>query len=153
MEQVLVAAAVVAAAVVLAGVLRRRQKTSPPTQPGYRTPAQLDRNDFACPAPWLLAVFSSATCNVCADVKRKAEVLASPQVGVIDVEYGAAGALHTKYAIEAVPLVVLADSAGVVRASFVGPMTATDLWAAVAEVRDPGSTPSGPAGHCRTDQT
>jgi hypothetical protein len=28
-----------------------------------------------------------------------------------------------------------------VAASFIGPVTATDLWAAVAEARDPGSTP------------
>jgi hypothetical protein len=29
----------------------------------------------------------------------------------------------------------------VVRASFLGPGTATDLWGAVAELREPGSTP------------
>jgi hypothetical protein len=29
----------------------------------------------------------------------------------------------------------------VVRASFVGPPTATDLWAAVAEARQPGVSP------------
>jgi hypothetical protein len=34
-------------------------------------------------------------------------------------------------------------------ASFLGPMTATDLWAAVAEAREPGSTPGG--GHCQRD--
>ncbi len=35
----------------------------------------------------------------------------------------------------------VADATGVVRASFLGPVTATDLWAAVAEAREPGSTP------------
>jgi len=35
-----------------------------------------------------------------------------------------------------VPSVIVADRDGVVRASFVGPVTAADLWAAVAEVRD-----------------
>jgi len=34
-----------------------------------------------------------------------------------------------------VPIVVIADLDGVVRKSFVGPMSATDLWAAVAEAR------------------
>jgi hypothetical protein len=37
----------------------------------------------------------------------------------------------------------VADAEGAVRASFVGPATATDLWAAVAELRDPGSVPPG----------
>jgi hypothetical protein len=49
--------------------------------------------------------------------------------------------LHQKYKVDAVPIAVIADRDGVVRASFVGPMSATDLWAAVAEVRDPGSSP------------
>jgi hypothetical protein len=40
-----------------------------------------------------------------------------------------------------VPLVVVADAHGVTRAAFVGPASATDVWAAVAEARRPGSTP------------
>ncbi|MGZ7011302.1 MAG: hypothetical protein ACXVI2_14495, partial [Ilumatobacteraceae bacterium] len=50
-------------------------------------------------------------------------------------------ALHRKYHIDAVPILLLADRQGVVRANFFGPMTATDLWAAVAEARHPGSSP------------
>ena len=50
-------------------------------------------------------------------------------------------ALHERYAIEAVPTTLIADPEGVVVASFLGPVTATDLWAAVAEAREPGSTP------------
>jgi hypothetical protein len=65
---------------------------------------------------------------------------------VIDVEYSAATNLHRKYHIDAVPIVVIADRQGVVRASFVGPMSATDLWAAVAEARDPGSSPEPDLG-------
>jgi hypothetical protein len=34
----------------------------------------------------------------------------------------------------------------VVRRGFVGAFTATDLWAAVAELRDPGSTPEPSLG-------
>jgi hypothetical protein len=33
-----------------------------------------------------------------------------------------------------------------VRRAFVGAFTATDLWAAVAELRDPGSTPEPDLG-------
>ena len=33
------------------------------------------------------------------------------------------------------PMVLIADAEGVVRKSFVGSVSATDLWAAVAEIR------------------
>jgi hypothetical protein len=62
-------------------------------------------------------------------------------VAVDDVEVTARRDVHERYGIEAVPTIVVADADGVVRASFVGPPTATDLWAAVAEVREPGSAP------------
>ena len=84
-------------------------------------PRQLDRADFdRADAPWLVAVFSSATCDSCATVLRKSAVLASADVVVQDVEVGARGDLHQRYGIEAVPTIVVADAEGVVRASFVG---------------------------------
>ena len=141
MQQILTALAVVAVAVVIGLVLRRRRVVQAPTQPAVVVPAQLDRADFAAPTPWLVAVFSSATCNSCADVVRKAKVLASPEVTVIDVEYSASKALHRKYDIQAVPIVAIVDPDGVVQAGFAGPVTATDLWAAVAEARHPGTSP------------
>jgi hypothetical protein len=110
-------------------------------------PAQLDRTDFAAPhAPWLVAVFSSATCHTCADVVRKALVVACDEVAVDEVEYGARPETHRRYAIDAVPIVVVADADGVVHRSFVGPVSATDLWAAVAEARQPGTTPEPELG-------
>jgi hypothetical protein len=45
-----------------------------------------------------------------------------------------------------VPVVAVADADGVVRAGFAGPISATDLWAAVAEARSPGSLPAD--RHC-----
>lgn len=146
MIQVLIAAAVVVVALAIGAVLRRRRPVDAPTQPVYAAPAQLDRSDFSADTPWLVAVFSAATCSTCADVVSKSEVLACPQVGVVNVEYPARSDLHGKYHIDAVPIVVVADHAGVVRASFVGPVTATDLWAAVAEARDPGSSPEPDLG-------
>jgi len=141
MQQILIALGVVAVAVVVGLVLRRRQVVQAPTQPKVVIPAQLDRADFDAPTPWLVAVFSSATCTSCADVVRKAQVLSSPEVTVLDIEFGAAKALHRKYDIQAVPMVAIADRDGVVRAGFAGPVTATDLWAAVAEARRPGTSP------------
>ena len=142
MSQLFVAAGVLFAALVVGAVLRRRRTVDAPTQPVFSAPAQIDRADFeAGDAPWLVAVFSSASCTTCTDVVGKARVLSCEAVAVIDIEYSASPALHRKYHIDAVPIVVVADSMGVVRASFVGPMSATDLWAAVAEARDPGSSP------------
>ncbi|MCU1376258.1 MAG: hypothetical protein JWO68_3544 [Actinomycetia bacterium] len=132
----------VAIAVVVAVVLDRRSTAAAPTQPTWTVPGQLDRTDFARPeAPWLVAVFTSATCGTCQGTWEKAKVLISPDVAVDDIEYTARRAVHDRYGIDAVPTVVVADAEGVVQASFVGPVTATDLWAAVAECREPGSSP------------
>jgi hypothetical protein len=146
--QILVAVGVLVVALVVGAVLRRRHGVDAPTQPVFSAPAQVDRSDFADAAtPWLVAVFSSASCAACADVVRKAEVLVCSEVAVVDVEYSRSAALHRKYHVDAVPIAVVADSAGVVRASFVGPISATDLWAAVAEARHPGSSPEPELGN------
>lgn len=134
--QVVVAVAVVVVAVGVGLVLRRRQQVAAPTQPSRAVPAQLDRTDFEPRTQWLVAVFSSATCNTCADVVRKAEVLRSADVGVVEVEFASARELHRKYDIQVVPMVAIADSEGVVRAGFAGPVTAEDLWGALADVRE-----------------
>ncbi|MBM3729753.1 MAG: hypothetical protein FJW44_02885 [Actinobacteria bacterium] len=139
MTNLLVVVAVVVCAST-AALIGRRRRPQAPTQPRLRVPSQVDRNDFVGPqAPWLVAVFSSATCHTCADVVRKAQALASRDVAVDDVAYPAAREIHQRYDIDAVPVVLIADRDGVVRAHFMGPVTATDLWAAVAGCRDPGS--------------
>ena len=137
MDRVLIAAAIVVVVAALAVVLRRR-RPDPPTQSLRHVPQQLDRRDFARPdAPWLVVVFTSSTCGSCADVVAKATVLASDDVAVEEVEYGAARTVHERYRVDAVPTLLVADAEGVVRTSFQGPVTATDLWAALAEVRHP----------------
>jgi thioredoxin-like negative regulator of GroEL len=72
-------------------------------------------------------------------VVAKAQALATSQVAVVNVEYPEHKDLHDRYGIDAVPTVVVADADGVVRGSFIGPVSATDLWAGVAEIRQPGS--------------
>jgi hypothetical protein len=141
--QVLVAGVLIVVAVIVATAIQAARRPAPPTQPALgQVPAQLDRRDFGSPsAPWLVVVFTSATCHTCADVLAKASVLACGEVAVDEAEYRTRTDVHRRYHIDAVPLLVVADAAGVVRASFVGPVTATDLWAAVAEVRRPGSSP------------
>jgi len=139
-------------AVSVAAVLRRRVRTDPPEQVSFTVPSQLDRADFAGPdRAWLVAVFSSTTCHTCADVVRKARVLECADVAVDDCEATARADLHHRYRVDAVPIVVVADATGLVRASFLGPVTATDLWAAVAELRQPGSSPEPHLGRAGTD--
>ncbi|HEV7886006.1 MAG TPA: hypothetical protein VGO92_00490 [Acidimicrobiales bacterium] len=147
MERLLLAAALVVVASAVAAVLRRR-RPAPPTQARYQVPTQLDRADFAGgDRPWLVAVFTSQTCESCERVLAKVDVLAGPAVAVQDVSFQDRKDLHERYSIEAVPCIVVADEDGVVRASFIGVPTATDLWAAVAEARQPGSSPEPDLGH------
>jgi hypothetical protein len=138
MDRLLIALAIAIAAGVIALALRHMRQSDAPTRSSGLVPEQLDRDDFASPsAPWLVAVFSSATCGTCADVQDKAAVLASDDVAVDVVEFQARRDVHQRYRIDAVPLVVIADAAGVVRRQFLGPVTATDLWAAMAQLRAP----------------
>lgn len=144
--QFLVAAALIAVTAVAAAVIGHRRRTDPPTQTRWNVPAQLDPSDFVPGAPWLVVVFTSASCHTCADVNRKAAVLACRDVAVFEADYDTHRVLHERYGIDAVPTVVIADDEGVVRKSFLGPVTATDLWAACAEVRSPGSSPEPDLG-------
>lgn len=142
-----VAVGVVAAALVTSRVRAARRVAAVPTQPRGLLPRQIDRNDFPrSDAPWCVIVFSSATCHTCADVVAKANVLESKDVAVVNIEFTANRDLHSRYEIDAVPGVIIADEEGVVRAAFSGPVTATDLWAAMAECRDPGSSPEPELG-------
>lgn len=138
MERLLLALGIMVVAAIVAEVVRRKRRLDPPTQPRRELPSQLDRADFDG-AGWLVAVFTSDTCSTCADVVRKAEVLRCDDVSVQVASYQARRDLHERYAIDAVPCLVIADGDGVVRGGFLGPVTATDLWAAVADARDPGS--------------
>lgn len=148
MTRLLIALVIVAVAAGVAFVVQKKRAPDAPTQRRYNVPEQVDRADFPRPdADWLVAVFTSDTCDKCADVANKAAVLESTDVAVAALEFTAHRDIHERYRIDAVPTLVIVDSDGVTRRSFLGPMTATDLWAAVAEARDPGSTPESCADH------
>jgi hypothetical protein len=140
--QALIAVSVAAIAAVIAAVIKRRTRVDAPTQPdSYAVPAMLDRADFDRPeAPWLVAVFSSSTCLSCQDAWDKARHLDSAEVVVQEIEAIERKDIHIKYAIDAVPMIVVADDEGVTRASFVGVPSTADLWSALAELRDANST-------------
>jgi len=144
--RLVLAAVLLVAAVGVAWVLQRR-RPAPPPRDVYPVPRQLDRADFPRPdAPWLVALFSSTTCEGCAGLADKVAVLESGDVAVCDVDFETERDLHRRYEISGIPMTLIADAAGVVRAAFVGSVTATDLWAAVAEARAPGTSPEPDLG-------
>ncbi len=136
-ERLLIAAPLVVVAVVVAMLVQRRRPDPPTQSSSWTVPSQLDRADFVDPEkPWLVALFSSATCEACAQTRGAMAPLESPEVAVMDVEVDVHPDIHHRYRIDAVPILVMADAAGVVMASKVGPTSASDLWSVVADVRD-----------------
>ena len=134
-ERLLLAAVVVVVAVVAARLLERR-RPDPPARDVYPVPAQLDRNDFPRPdAPWIIVLFSSGTCDSCAPMAAKVAGFESETVATCDIEVTEERELHRRYRIEGVPMVVVADADGVVRAGFVGAVSSSDLAGALAEVQ------------------
>jgi thioredoxin family protein len=134
-SRLVVALIVVVAAVVAARLLERR-RPAPPTRDAYPVPAQLDRQDFPRPdVPWLFVLFSSTTCDSCGPMATRVRGLESEAVATVEVEAQADKELHRRYRIEGVPMVVLADGDGVVRAGFVGSVDTWELEAALTDAQ------------------
>lgn len=137
MERALLVVALAAGAAAIAALIRSRTRSDPPTRAAWTVPDHLDRREFARPdAPWLVAVFSSASCLACRATWEKARALESDSVAVQELEAVAQADLHARYGIDAVPLVVITGRDGTVKASFLGEPPTADLWAAVADLRD-----------------
>jgi hypothetical protein len=135
--RVVVAVALFAVLAALAWWFERRRRHDPPTQTPGVPPAQLDRGDFARPdASWLVVLFTSSTCDSCAGLYEKAVTLESDDVAVTEVEYFSHPELHERYGVDAAPMTLIADAAGVVRGSFLGAFAAPELWNEVARLRD-----------------
>lgn len=138
--QKIIASAILVFAASLSFFVRKR-KPDAPSQTTHTVLQQLSRDDFfSAEKPWLLAVFTSSTCDACQDVATKAKVLVSQDVAVQIIEFQEMPDLHARYSIDAVPTTVIADHRGVVQYGVLGPVTATDLWAAMARCRDPKSS-------------
>ena len=144
--RLIIAAILVIVAALVAWRLRTQAEADPVRAAG-EVPRQLHRADFPrAEAPWLVVLFSSASCDTCSVMAAKVAVLDSSDVVTCEIEFGSDRAVHERYAIDSVPLVVVADREGVTRAAFLGPTSATDLWSALAELRRPGSTPEPDLG-------
>ncbi len=149
-DNFVIGAGVAALVGLIALVLRSRLAHDAPTQRTYVLPTQIDRSDFGSPdEDWLVLVFTSSSCHVCADVAAKVSALASRHVATRIIDYASERSLHDRYDIDAVPAVLIVDPSGVVRHHVLGPVTATDLWAGVASVRT-GDDPA--SGHCSSAQ-
>lgn len=147
MERLLLVVALGLVAVAVAALLRARTRLDAPTRPTWAVPDQVDRREFARPdAPWLVAVFSSSTCLACRSTWDKARQLESDDVAVQHVDAVEGKALHERYGVDAVPMVLVAGPDGGVRASFVGEPPTAELWSAVAAARaaDGARSPDGP---------
>ena len=111
--RLIIALALVLVAAAIAWRLRTQAEPDP-VRPAGEIPRQLHRVDFPrADAPWLVVLFSSATCDSCAVMASKVRVLESADVVACEIEYGRDHALHERYAIDSVPLVVVADGEGV----------------------------------------
>ena len=111
---------VVIAAGAIAFVVNGRTPDAPST-PQFAAPQQLDRGDFDQPhTPWLLALFSSETCLSCHDARDVLADVTFSSVVVQDLPVESQKATHVRYGVDAVPIVTLADSDGVVRWSWLG---------------------------------
>jgi len=142
--RLLIAAVLVVVVVAVATVSRRRARPGPPPRTAAPVPQQLDRTDFPRPdAPWLVAYFWSRTCDSCVGLAAKVAVLESADVATCALEATDDRALHQRYAIAAIPLILVADAVGVVRHHTLGAVSATDLWAALADVRSGGGVEPG----------
>lgn len=139
MTQLLIVVAVAAVALGAGWYTQQRAPDAPTAPQSHSTPEQLDRADFVRPdAEWLVAVFTSATCETCAKVWTTTQLVESDAVAIENIEVGASKDLHDRYNITAVPAVVIADADGVAQASFLGPPSSADLWAKLAELRGQG---------------
>jgi hypothetical protein len=144
MTRLLLAVGLAAVVGAVAYVLQRRRAGVEPVVERHHVPTGVERTDFTRPdAPWLVVVFTSATCTTCAATWEVARQMASSVVATQEVEAIRDAALHDRYGITAVPTTIVCDAEGGVVRSFLGPVSATHLWAAVAEARSPGSVPPG----------
>jgi thioredoxin-related protein len=143
-ERVVIVVVLVVAAVTVALVIQRRRESPAPTRTGGALPDRVDRHDFQRPeASWLVALFASQTCRTCDDVWRKVQALASDEVAVQRLDVETEPALHRRYVVSSVPGLIVADREGMARARFLGPVTAADLWATLAELRQVGGGGGG----------
>ncbi len=134
MTSILIAVVLGAAALAAAWLINRRKRRTGPAA-GPHIPDRVDRADFARPdASVLVVAFTSSTCTSCAAMLAAVRSAEGAAVAVDEAEATARADVHRRYAIDAVPIAIVVDAGGVVRASFAGSVTPDDLRTAIAQV-------------------
>lgn len=139
MATVLVAVGLMVVAVVVALVIQARTDRTP-ARGRWPVPTQIHAADLPGGRDVAVLLFSSATCDTCEQVRGVLAELREDlrdAVGVADVSVQDQPAIHERYGVEAVPTLVVADAAGVVRASWVGPVRVDELEAALGALVGP----------------
>lgn len=124
--------------IVIATVSASRKRVAPVQPDEYGYPTIVNREDFSGTSKELLVVcFTSNVCDSCEGVWVKTQILESETVAVYNAIYedSQGKKLHEKYSIDAVPTTIICDKDGVTLKSYIGSVTATDLWAGVASAR------------------
>tara|TARA_B100001029_G_C14996977_1_gene415620 strand:+ start:304 stop:711 length:408 start_codon:yes stop_codon:yes gene_type:complete len=107
-------------AIVVAYIANNRH-TDSPSVPKSSLPVQVDRNDFDLPdMKWLLAFFSSESCSSCIQVREILNKITLNSIHVQEISFPREKNLHTRYAINSVPIVLIANLDGVVIWSYAG---------------------------------
>ena len=97
------------------------RRTDSPSVPKSSLPIQVDRNDFDMPEiKWLLVFFSSESCSSCIQVREILSGIPLNSIHLQEVSYPQGKNLHTRYAINSVPIVLIANLEGVVTWSYAG---------------------------------
>jgi len=133
-ERLVVLIVLTAIGIGVAALLQRR-RPDPPSAPGYRAPAQLNRAEFDHQdKPTLLAVFASVKCDSCPVVWDRAQTVHAAmapdqagRVGLQRIDVESNPDLHKRYKIDGVPTVVIVDADGVVDRAFFGPITENEI--------------------------
>ena len=115
-----------------------RKKVAPTQADEYGYPSMINRKDFEDVNKEIIVIsFTSSVCDSCKGVWSKVQVLNSDSVAVQNVEYEneSGKKLHQKYSIDAVPTTIVCNKDGITLKSYIGSVTATDLWAGVASAR------------------
>ncbi len=137
-------------AIAIAIVLQRR-RPDPPTAPSYRSPSQLDRDDFvSSPGQVLVVLFASTTCDTCPRAWEAVESVLGVLAGAfvaqrVDVQHDSE--IHQRYRIDGVPTTIVADQQGVVVQAFFGPITPRQLTEALVAAGVPLPEGAEQVGH------
>ena len=101
--------------------IANNRRTDSPSVPKSSLPIQVDRNDFEMPdMKWLLVFFSSESCSSCIQVREILSDIPLNSIHIQEVSFPQGKNLHTRYAINSVPIVLIANLEGVVTWSYAG---------------------------------